>query len=201
VHRLSSYCLLRDAALTRDACLRYCFPCHHRTGSAFAEPIVVDRVRCLAGRAAALFRSAIPTTPTALAAVPACDTLRVPVCACLTTRTTSANCPAIPFARFFVRLRLPSSSVQGCARFNRDHIPPPPSPFNRPQCVGLHVTVPASCAERVRPCVFESLFAGPELSDRPLTHRLNTQNWAKPPANQMDIACPGSSSWPTVYLI
>jgi len=32
-----------------------CFPCHHRTGPAFAGSIVVDRVRCLAGRAAALF--------------------------------------------------------------------------------------------------------------------------------------------------
>jgi hypothetical protein len=154
----------RRRATARCLACDPCDPCHPRTGSAFAESIVVDRVHCLADRAAELLRSANPTPPTALAAVPACDTHRVPVCACLSTRATVAICPAIPVCVFF-RPRPPSSFVQGCVRFGRDHIPPPPSPFNPPRCVGLHATVPASCAERVRPCALESSCAEPDFSD------------------------------------
>ena len=35
----------------------------------------------------------------------------------------------------------------------------------------------------------------------PLTPRLNSQFRAKPPPNPMDIACPWSSTWLTVFLI
>lgn len=69
---------------------------------------------------------------------------------------TLAKCPVILFARFFSGRARRSSSVQGCVRLHRDHIPPPPSPFNLPRRVGLHATVPASYAERVCPCVSES---------------------------------------------
>lgn len=133
-----------------------CFPCHHRTGPAFAGSIVVDRVRCLAGRAAALSRSAIPTRPTALAAGPACDTFSRARVRRLSTRTTVANRPANRLRCFFSGRARRSSSVQGSVRCNSDHIPPPPSPFNPPLCVGLHATVPASCAERVRPMLTQA---------------------------------------------
>jgi hypothetical protein len=196
----SAACCQSPRSRAMPAC-GMCCVAHRRTGPAFAESIVVDRIHCLPLVGAKRFLA--PRTRLCRLLWLPCRPMtrsRVPVCACLSTRTTSANCTAILFAPFFSpaapAVRLPYRDVSA----NGEHIPPPPSPLNRPQCVGLHATVPASFAERVRPCVFESLRAVPELSAVRLD-RLNTQIRAKPPANPMDIACPGSSIWATVDLI
>lgn len=173
---------------------------HLRTGSAYARSIVADGATAVAGRARSALRSANPAMR--LLRLPCRPgRLRVPVCGSHSTSHTSGQLLGNTFCAFFPRLRVPFVFRTGRYPPNGTYPPPPPSPLNRPPCIGPHATVPASFAERVCPCFPREWFAMSRLSDCPLALRLKSQFRAKPPANPMDIACPGSSDCPGLLLI
>lgn len=93
MHRLSVCCLLPDTALARDPCHQKCCVAHPRTGSAFAESIVVDCIRRfpLVGPEASSLRE--PGYAAATATVPASDALPRAVGARLSTRAAVAILP------------------------------------------------------------------------------------------------------------
>ena len=73
-------------------------------------------------------------------------------------RPTGNSCcaffsPAAPTVRLPYRVKLTASGLP---------IPPSPSTFTSPLCIGLRVTHPASCAERMCSCVIERCFCGVE---------------------------------------
>ncbi|MGF6649589.1 hypothetical protein OKW34_000151 [Paraburkholderia youngii] len=129
---------------------------------------------------------------------------------------TRFACPCAPVSRL-ARLRPParqylmrvslsgrayrSSSVQGRARFHSDHIPHPQVRSIRRRVSGF---MQRSQLRVLKGCVHACLSRRAQCRQCPtvrFTRRLIAQIWAKPPANPMDIACPGSSVWTMVHLI